>query len=201
MLKMKTKHIKLFEQFTTSGSGSGMDPVIIAKGDWSGILLDPTNENISLYASFIQPSTFTVDYLTNPKAGEAPDVSYDIYDDVETIVDEIISGDQGGHVLAPKDLKYPSHPKGTQGDMDEKNGIQRMVIDPSIDPEEIRSALQEGVDIINSDPYDQEGSEAEDIATDPSASSIYTPEFINHCKMLVAGKPTSMNRELIFNIK
>ena len=85
---MAQKHIKLFEQFTASGSGSVMNPVIIAKGDWSGILLDPTNENISMYASFVQPSTFTVDYLTNPKAGEGPEVSYDIYDDVETIVDD-----------------------------------------------------------------------------------------------------------------
>jgi hypothetical protein len=195
------KYVKLFETFTSSGSG--MNPVIIAKGDWSGILLDPTNENISLNASFIQPSTFIVDYLTNPKAGEAPEYKYDddIYDDIEIIVEDIVSGDQNGHILAPSDFKYPSHPKGTQGDMDEKNGIQRMVLDPSIDPEEIRSALQEAVDIINSQPYDQEGIEAEAIATDPSASSIYTPEFIAHCKRIIAGKSSSMNRELVFNIK
>jgi hypothetical protein len=128
------KHVKLFEQFMSSGAG--VNPVIIAKGDWSGILLDPTNENISRHALFIQPSTFMVDYLTNPKTGEAPDSSYfgDIYDDVETIVDEIISGDQNGHVLAPKDYATPSHPKGSQGDIDEKNGIQRMEVDSSIDP-------------------------------------------------------------------
>jgi hypothetical protein len=193
------KHVKLFEQFTSSGSG--MNPVIIAKGDWSGILLDPTNENISMYASFVQPSTFTVDYITNPKTGEGPEVSYDIYDDVETIVDMIISGDQNGHVLAPKDYATPSNPKGSQGDMDEKTGIVRMEVDPSIDPEEIRSALQEGVDTINTDSYDQEGSQAEEVATDPRSSSIYTPEYIRHCEMLVAGNPGSMNRELVFNIR
>jgi hypothetical protein len=201
MLKMKTKHIKLFEQFTTSGSGSGMDPVIIAKGDWSRILLDPTNENISMYASFVQPSTFTVDYLTNPKAGEAPDVTYVTYDDVETIVDDIVAGDQNGHVLAPKDYVRPSHSKGSQADMDEKNGIVRLSVDPSIDPEEIRSALEVALNTINEDGWDQEGDMAEDIVSDSRASSIYTPEYIRHCQMLVDGKPTSMNRELIFNIK
>ena len=193
------KHVKLFEQFTSSGSG--MNPVIIAKGDWSGILLDPTNENISMHGSFIHPSTFTVDYITNPKTGEGPEVSYDIYDDVETIVDEIISGDQNGHVLTPKDYATPSHSKGSQADMDEKNGIKRMEVDPSIDPEEIRSALQEGVDNINMNAYDHDSDTAEEIVSDPRASSIYTPEYIRNCKMLVAGKPTSMMRKLIFNIR
>lgn len=193
------KHVKLFEQFMSSGSG--MNPVIIAKGDWSGILLNPTNRNISMYASFVQPSTFTVDYITNPKTGEAPDVSYGIYDNLEDIVMDILSGDQNGHVLAPKDYATPSNPKGSQADMDEKNGIQRMEVDPSIDPEEIRATLQGDVDIINTDAYDQESSQAEDIAIDPSSPSIYTPEFIAHCKMLTAGKPSSMNRELVFNIK
>ena len=193
------KHVKLFEQFTSSGSG--MNPVIIAKGDWSGILLDPTNENISMYASFIQPSTFTVDYLTNPKAGEGPDVSYGIYDDVETIVDDIVAGDQNGHVLAPKDYATPSNPKGSQADMDEKNGIVRLSVDSSIDPEEIRSALEVALDTINSDSYDEEGDTAQDIVSDPRASSIYTPEYIRHCQMLVDGKPTSMKRKLVFNIR
>ena len=198
---MAQKHIKLFEQFTASGSGSVMNPVIIAKGDWSGILLDPTNENISMYASFVQPSTFTVDYLTNPKAGEGPEVSYDIYDDVETIVDDIVAGDQNGHVLAPKDYATPSNPKGSQADMDEKNGIARLSVDPSIDPEEIRSALEVALDTINEDGWDQEGDMAQDIVSDSRASSIYTPEYIRHCQMLVDGKPTSMNRELVFNIR
>jgi hypothetical protein len=195
------KHVKLFEQFMSSGAG--VNPVIIAKGDWSGILLDPTNENISRHALFIQPSTFMVDYLTNPKTGEAPDSSYfgDIYDDVETIVDEIISGDQNGHVLAPKDYATPSHPKGSQGDIDEKNGIQRMEVDSSIDPEEIRAALEEGLDTINAEVFDQESSQAEDVATDPSSPSIYTPEYIAHCKMVMSGKPGSMKRKLVFNIR
>ena len=196
------KHVKLFEQFTSSGSD--MNPVIVAKGDWSGILLDPTNENISMHASFIQPSTFTVDYITNPKTGEGPggpSGSYGIYDNLEDIALDILSGDQNGHVLAPKDFARPSHAKGSQADIDEKNGIQRMEVDPSIDPEEIRATLQGDVDIINTDGWDQEGVEAQDIVSDPRASSIYTPEYIRHCKMLVAGKPTSMMRKLIFNIR
>ena len=193
------KHVKLFEQFTSSGSG--MNPVIVAKGDWSGILLDPTNENISMHASFIQPSTFTVDYITNPKTGEGPDVSYGIYDNLEDIVMDILSGDQNGHVLAPKDYATPSHAKGSQADMDEKNGIQRMEVDPSIDPEEIRATLQRDVDIINTDGYDEEGDIAEEIVSDPRSSSIYTPEYIKHCKMLMAGKSGSMMRKLVFNIR
>jgi hypothetical protein len=193
------KHVKLFEQFTSSGSV--MNPVIIAKGDWSGILLDPTNENISMHASFIQPSIFMVDYLTNPKTGEAPDDSYDIYDNLEEIALDILGGDQNGHVLAPKDYATPSHAKGSQADMDEKTGIQRMAVNPSIDPEEIRATLQGDVDIINQYSYDEEGDMAEDIVSDPRSSSIYTPEYIRHCKMLMTGKPTSMKRKLVFNIR
>ena len=194
------KYVKLFEAFTSSGSG--MNPVIIAKGDWSGILLNPTPQNISLYASFIQPSTYIVDYLTNPKAGEAHEDKYHTsYDDIRDIVDDIVSGDQNGHILAPKDYARPSYPRGSQADMDEKSGISRLAVNPSIDPEDIRFAIQEGIDVINNDAYDQESSQAEDIAIDPSSPSIYTPEFIAHCKMLTAGKTSSMNRELVFNIK
>ena len=194
------KHIKLFESFTTSGSG--MNPVLISKGDWSEILLDPTNENISLNALFIHPSTFIVDYITNPKPGEAQnDIGY-TYDDVENIVENIVGGDQNGHVLAPKNYATPSYTKGSQGDMDEKNGIVRMNVDPSIDPEEIKSALQVALDSINDSPSDYEGPELEEILSDPRASSIYTPEFIEHAKEVAKGRfnPGTMRRKLVFNI-
>ena len=85
--------------------------------------------------------------------------------------------------------------------MDEKNGIVRLSVDSSIDPEEIRSALEVALDTINSDSYDEEGDTAQDIVSDPRASSIYTPEYIRHCQMLVDGKPTSMKRKLVFNIR
>jgi hypothetical protein len=191
------KHIKLFEQFTSSGSGT--NPVLVAKGDWTGIIADPQPGED--YGN-LQPATFIVEYIAMPTSRDIPDGSYSpVYDDLEDITLDILGGDQNGHVLAPKNYQNSSSPKGSLALSDELEGIVRMNISPSISPEEIEAALQEGIDQMALGVYDEEGDLAEDVFSDPSLASQYTPAFLRHLKMVMTGKPTTMKRKLIFNIR
>ena len=191
------KHVKLFEQFTSSVSG--MNPVIVAKGDWTGIIKDPRPGED--YGN-LQPATYIVEYITMPTSKDIPDGSYNpVYDDLHDITMDILGGDQNGHVLAPKNYQNSYSPKGSLALSDELNGIVRMNISPSISPKEIKAALQEGIDQMELGVYDEEGDLAEEVFTDPSAQSRYTSEFLRHLKMIMIGKPTSMKRKLVFNIR
>jgi hypothetical protein len=197
MKTLNMKHVKLFEQFTSSGSG--MNPVIVAKGDWTGIIEDPKPGED--YGN-LQPATYIVEYITMPTSKDIPDGSYNpVYDDLEDITMDILGGDQNGHVLAPKNYQNSSSPKGSLALSDELSGIVRMNISPSISPEEIEAALQEGIDQMALAVYDEEGDLAEDVFSDPTLQSQYTSEFLSHLKMVMTGKPTSMKRKLIFNIR
>lgn len=194
---MAQKHIKLFEQFTTPSSG--MNPVLVAKGDWTGIIEDPKPGED--YGN-LHPATFIVEYITMPTSEDIPDGSYNpVYDDLEDITMDILGGDQNGHVLAPKNYQNSSMPKGSLASSDELNGIVRMNISPSISPEEIKAALQKGINQMALGVYDEEADLAEDVFSDPTSQSQYTSRFLRHLKMVMTNKPTSMKRKLVFNIK
>ena len=191
------KHVKLFEQFTSSGPGT--NPVLVAKGDWTGIIADPKPGED--YGN-LQPATYIVTYMATPTSRDIPDGSYNpVYDDLEDITMDILGGDQSGHVLAPKNYQNSSSPKGSLALSDELEGIVRMNISPSISPEEIEAALQEGIDQMALGVYDEEGDLAEDVFGDPTSQSQYTPAFLRHLKMVMTGKPTTMKRKLVFNIR
>jgi hypothetical protein len=190
-------HIKLFEQFMRSGSGT--NPVIIAKGDWTGIIADPKPGED--YGN-LQPATYIVTYMATPTSRDIPDGSYNpVYDDLEDITMDILGGDQSGHVLAPKNYQNSSSPKGSLALSDELEGIVRMNISPSISPEEIEAALQERIDQMALAVYDEEADLAEDVFGVPTSQSQYTPAFLRHLKMVMTGKPTTMKRKLVFNIR
>jgi hypothetical protein len=182
-MEKKLKHIKLFEQM---GSAT---PLIVAKGDWSGILLDPTPENISSYASGILPSTFMVTYHTNPSQSEMPSggSSSDYYD-LEDIVMEITSGDQNGTNISPKFFRKTSFDPQTTKDIEE--GILRIPVDPSISPDEIESALRDAMN----------GMEEEFLEETEVNPEAFTPKFLNYARKIESGEPAYFKRKLVFKV-
>jgi len=155
------KHIKLFEGFNSS------NPVITATGDWSKLTTDGTP------LEFVHADTYIVTYHTNP----TPDMIKKANDgfmgetiDPEQASDDIMGGDQGGsYILQDPGVIFPA--------------------DPSYSPEDYKNELQRAIDQFNADPGGFEEDMCNALLEDPFLK--LTPEFLSHCKSVVADSKIS----------
>ena len=152
------KYIKLFEGFDIS------NPVITATGDWSKLTADGTP------LDWVYASTYTVTYHTNPTPdmiGKAIDfMGEDVKIDPKQAVDDIMGGDQGGsYILKEEKVIFPA--------------------DPKYSPEDYKNELQRRIDQINANPGLWEGDVCQSLLEEPESN--LTPEFLSHCKAVVAG--------------
>jgi hypothetical protein len=159
------KHIKLFEDFGQMGQGPAL---IVATGDWTGIT--QTGEAVD----FTSPAVVNVTYYENPTPEQMSQVTYgdDSIWDPDDAVYEIMGGDQGGTNL------YKDNQEGLA-----------ILVDRSKGPEEIEREMQDIIDISN-EGGDTGADMVIDILSDPDAKSIYTPEYLAHCRACLAKDPT-----------
>lgn len=155
------KHIKLFERFT---SGTNQ-PVISATGDWSGLVMDGTP------LEWVVPDTLIVTYYTNPTPEMTKEAS--MYGTIrpDEATDEIMGGDQNG------------------GNITQRDGMVKFLADSSYSPEDYENELQIMIDKYNSNPGGFESDMCQSLLEDPELE--LTPEFLSHCKAVVAGSKTS----------
>jgi hypothetical protein len=158
------KHIKLFEGFTSSAN-----PVITATGDWSKLFLDGTPMD------WLHANTYVVTYYTNPTPEMVRAASRYGMVEPQEAPDEIMGGDQGGSYIIKGD------------------GVVALLADPSYSPEDYKKALQELIDQFNANPGSFEEDMCQSLLEDPEiAPGIQlTPEFLSHCKSVVAGSEMS----------
>ena len=151
------RHIKLFEGFASS------NPIITATGDWSKLTMDGTPLDM------VHASTYTVTYHTNPPRDMV--AKADLATDGETVdpeqaVDDIMGGDQGGSYIL-------------RGD-----GVVIFPADPAYSPEDYKNQLLEFVNYFNTHPEQYEENMCQLLLEDPELE--LTPEFLSHCKAVVA---------------
>jgi hypothetical protein len=168
------KHIKLFEAF-----GGESPAQLLVSGDWMGITVDGTP------LDFTHPSTYIFQYL--PAGGPVPS-GYEMQaeepmSDMTYIGEYSFGGDQNGVNVAPHDYVIMKG-DNSQYAQDVRQGILRLFIDPSINPSEIKSYLTKEAERIFDDPTIEEGT-CLSVLEDPEEG--YTPEFLSHCKAVVAG--------------
>jgi len=171
---MTNKKIMGFDEFSTINENLDREglAVVTGNGDWSKILLEPSPENISTYASFILPNKFIVKYNPNPDQSELPSHRAKPVTEVDWIVEDIMSGDQSGVNVAPRnpaDTQY----LGKREITDERDGTVRTLT--SLSSEEIRKALEDRLVIINRHLVDHNETAAEDLEY---TSKEFTPEYI-----------------------
>ena len=167
------KHIKLFESFSSQPSA-----LIVANGDWSGIMKNPKDST-----SWINPSTYYVTYYSNPSQSELSMNQGYVITDLSDIVSDIFGGDQNGGNL--------------------ENGDLKMLVDRNISTRDIQASLQEYINKINLDPrMSGEEDMAQTILEEPNAREIYTPEYLAHCRQILQGENTRnlMQRALVFKV-
>jgi hypothetical protein len=141
------KHVKLYENFGNMGKSPAQ---VLVTGDWRGITKDGRP------LPFIPPATFIFQYL--PPGSPIPSG----YEEMEKnplgmneIAEEVFTMDQNGSPLEPKDYQDWKGIKTQRGE-DMRNGVLRLFIDPSINPVQLKSFLQEEADKIwtkRSDSY------------------------------------------------
>ncbi len=157
------KHIKLFEGFSSS------NPVITATGDWSRLSMDGTP------IDFLHADTYIVTYHTNPtpdmiEKANAGFMGEPITIDPEQAGDDIMGGDQGGsYILKDEGVTFPA--------------------DPAYSPEDYKNELQRVIDQFNADPGGFEADMCQALLEDPFLK--LTPEFLSHCKAVVADSELS----------
>jgi hypothetical protein len=145
---------------------SSSNPVITATGDWSKLNWEGTP------IDFLHANTYIVTYHTNP----TPDVVAkmdswgDMTVDPEQAVDDIMGGDQSGsYIFRQGEIIFPA--------------------DPSYSPEDYKNRLLELVDHFNTNPEQYEADMCQSLLEDPEL--VLTPEFLSHCKAVVAGSEMS----------
>lgn len=155
--------------------------LLVVRGDWSGIRMSFVEDGSGW--DFVPPSSYIVDFFTTPPVSELPSNLADhIILDLEEAIEEIVSGDQNGSILAPRDpIHLPSDPQAAS---DIRNGVIRILLDSEITPEEFREFFQETLDGFNSDPGQMLGEVgmALDVLQDESANEKFTPRYIAHCR-------------------
>jgi hypothetical protein len=194
------KHVKLFEAWSDETDQQGSEntnlALLVARGDWSKILIDPSRENVDLNASWIPPSTYIVTYYANPN----PDELEDYASDLEEAIGDIFGGDQSGGNLSPKFLQMHNDPKyPVDQKMDEQEGILRIIIDGSLDPMEIKSGILDYISKMDSE-WTNETDLAEEILNDGEVEP-YTDEYLNYLKGVMQGETSIFPRELVFEVK
>lgn len=132
------KHIKLYENFGNMGKSPAQ---LLVTGDWEGITKDGT------FLPFIPPATFIFQYL--PPGSPIPS-GYEGMANNPLQMNEIADVfliDQEGSPLEPRDYQDWKGIK-TQHAEEMRNGVLRLFIDPSINPVQLKSFLQEEADKI-----------------------------------------------------
>jgi hypothetical protein len=129
------KHIKLFEDYKSSVVSRPAQ--LLVTGDWKGITEDGTP------LDFIAPATFNCRYLppgSSIPSGYEKDAESP-YSDLEFITEYVLTGDQSGVNVAPKDF---ASMKGdnSQRARDMRKGLIRLFIDPAIDPSRLELYLK-----------------------------------------------------------
>lgn len=172
------KHVKLFEAFAAP------TPIVKAEGDWSGILRNPTPENVERFAQFIAPSTFVVNYIANPTPLEIEEVNSDtdLFDtpqenphDRDMAMDEIFGMDQNG--------------------LSVMGGI-KFFISPDISVENLEAKCNKVIDATNSYPPEEDFADA---ILDDENLMEYTPAYVQYLQGIVDGNYKPLPRKLIFN--
>ena len=172
------KHVKLFEAFGAS------TPIIKAEGDWSGILRNPTPENVERFAQFIAPSIFVVNYIENPSPSEIEEVNSDtdLLDtpqenphDRDEAMEEIFGGDQNGVSI---------------------HGGSKFFISPDISVEKLEAMCNEQINVTNLYPSEEDFADA---ILDDENLMEYTPAYVQYLKGIVDGNYKPLPRKLIFN--
>ena len=155
------KHVKLFEAFGNQAS----NPVITATGDWSRLVMGGTP------MEWVHPDTLVVTYHTNPTPVMAKEASKYGTINPDESVDEIVGGDQNG------------------GNITQRGGMVKFLADPSYNPEDYENELKIMIDQFNADPGGFESDMCQSLLEDPEQE--LTPEFLSHCKKIVAGSEMS----------
>ena len=167
---MKLNRIKLFENCSNMG-------VLIVQADFSEITMGEPDE-------WLNPSMFNVTYHTNPSEEliERAYASENFTTDLITpdhISEEIFSGDQNGTNLSQSEGKE-----------------MVLLTDGTYQPENYEEAIKSGIDFLNKYPNVEEDY-CFSILSDEGEQANYTPEFLAHCRALVAD--SSMAQKLISN--
>ena len=159
------KHVKLFEGFNATSS-----PVVItATGNWSKLTMDGAP------MEWTHPDTITVTYHTNPASGMIKAASEYGTLNPDEAPDEIMGGDQNG------------------GNLTQRGGMVEFMANRRYSPEDYKNELQDMVDQFNANPEDFEADACQSLLEDPELE--LTPEFLSHCKAVVAG--SKMSQEYI----
>ena len=171
------KHVKLFEAFAAP------TPIVKAEGDWSGILRNPTPENVERFAQFIAPSTFVVNYIENPSPSQIEEVKSDPNGldtqedphDRDVAMEEILGMDQNG--------------------LSVMGGI-KFFISPDISAQNLEAKCNKVIDVLNSYPPEEDMADA---ILDDENLMEYTPTYVQYLQSIVDGNFKPPPRKLIFN--
>lgn len=172
---MTNKKIMGFDEFSTINENLDREglAIVTGNGDWSKILLDPSPENISLYARFILPNKFIVTYNSNPDQSEFPSYADKPADNSDDIMWDIMSGDQNGVNVVPSNPVKSQH-RNKREQIDEKNGTVRILT--SLPSAEIRKALEDQIENLNKNIVEFTLDSAEDDLA--NSYKEFTPEYI-----------------------
>jgi hypothetical protein len=181
MKMLKMKHVKLFEQFMSSGSG--MNPVILARVDYSKI-----TEGGEAPHDFCQPNAYYVYYYTNGLPSELSfyddKVKESSVEDPTSAADLILTGDQNGlYMLQHKGLVFR--------------------VDPNFSPEDYKNELEKFITDFNGNPGGYEEDNCYEFLENERMENILTPEFLAHCEAITTGSTTNIMKpriELVFKV-